>query len=166
MLRRFRTRYDRKIMRISTRAYFQYSLLAPIAIPLLLWPFVQVSGVFFLFVLSLAFGGVPYIFFAAGLFFLMRRISSVATIRWLTLLVLPVFVPVHAILMFGLSSVAEYGGFGSLEVWDYLPAFATYILLVGYGYVLVVNAGYFGARKLGWIKESGDLAPSKGYPPK
>jgi hypothetical protein len=49
---------------------------------------------------------------------------------------------------------------------EYLDAFARYILIVGYGYVIAINAGYVGFRRLGWIDETREPATVTGGKPR
>lgn len=128
--------------------FFRISLALPIALPILSVPFG--AGIF---LIALAFGGVQYAAFAIWFFFAIGQQRDAAGIQKLSFVSPLIFVPVQAVgwiawVFYERQSnpALEWG----LEA---LPVFAVYSLVIGYVYVGIVNAVYFGLRQKGFFGE-------------
>jgi hypothetical protein len=139
---------------MTTRAWFGWSLLFPLFVPLLTIPMLPLGDVGamigFFFLGSLFLAGGPYVLFAGGLVLWMRRLTPdrVVSLVWKT----PwVFIPFHAacLILFAAGSKALrfFAGDGaempSLDQVRGLVAFeamcAVFILVFGYLYVLLAT---------------------------
>jgi hypothetical protein len=121
--------------------YFRASLLLPIAAPLALLPF-GMNAVAAILLMSLGFGGIQYVIFAAFLFWWIGRLKTPRRIRRLSLIAPLCFVPVQAAgwVIYGYLSTLSIPG--PTGIWNVLPAFAVYTLVIGYVYVGIVNLLY------------------------
>ena len=110
----------------------------PIAVPLVFLPF-GVNAVSAILLFSLAFGGLQYLLFACFMFYFIGRLKDAARIQRLSYWAPVLFIPIQA------SGWLIYGYIERLSnpklvgIWDGLPVFAVYILIVGYVYVGLVN---------------------------
>lgn len=133
--------------------FFRAALLVPLVAPFLLFPFGQ-GAIFALLALSLGFGGIQYLCFAAALFFVVGRLGSASKIKSLSLWLPALFVPVQALgwLIYAKFSQGSTGTFA-----DLLPG-AIYSLILGYVYVALSLLGYRAFVELGWI-DNGEVVP-------
>lgn len=139
-------------MTLTPRKYFRFSLFIPFTIPLVtvLFGFNLISGVL---VMSLFYGGLPYIFFALCLFFGMDRMKTVTSIRALSYATPLLFIPFLS--MFWFLPLYLFGQTSSngISILNTLSVFVTYILIIGYFYVLLVNIVFSILVRKGMITE-------------
>jgi hypothetical protein len=102
------------------------------------------------FILSLFIGGIPYLLFLAGFFFWVpgKDLKSIQRFTLLApLLFIPVFVScVFLVILLQSLSTGSPSQFSS--VIDWFIAFCLCILLIGYFYVILTNAGYYLLRSV------------------
>ena len=127
------------------KRYFQVSLLLPLIVPLIVLLFFKPSfaygGVTMILTFSLYLGGIPYVLFVIGLFFWMRR-KDAREIQRMTFIS-----PLLYAGFFVLCAVAfvpiQYLLIGDVRIEANVVLLCCVVILVlGYSYVLVVNAGY------------------------
>src|SRR4029450_9933470 len=145
---------------MPTRRWFQLSLLLPIAVPVLLWPFVTAKGAFqalsWVAVGSLVVGGVPYVPFALYVTRAMDRAEQrrVIELAWLAPLA---FAPVEALfvaLALGVTSVGRGDALRTAAAGLAAGAFfAAWVLVVGYVYVILATLGYGLFTRVGLIDD-------------
>ncbi len=131
-------------MAIKARRYFQISFLGPIIAPLMLLPFYNsktvLGGVVNLLFYSLVFGGIPYLLTLAALCFICwgmkdRQIQIITLVT--PLLFTGILIGCYIILaMFHPQKSTK-------TIIPLIPILAIVSLVVGYGYVLIVNLIYY-----------------------
>lgn len=94
------------------------------------------------FWLSLAFGGVQYMLFAGVLFYWVGRLKDAERIRRLSYVAPLYFIPVQSIGWVISGYIQKITNPDLVGIWDALPIFATYTIVVGYVYVGAVNLLY------------------------
>ena len=135
---------------LTERRFLQLSLVLPLAVPLAIGLMARLTSsevvdVFAaIFLLSLAFGGLPYLLFVTAILFWSRN-KSVRAIRRLSY-----FAPVlFALATAALRLAAIPFGIALREIFLFVVIFSVYALLFGYLYVFVINYLYeifFGKR--------------------
>ena len=135
--------------------YFRLSLLLPIGVPILLLLF----GNNFLrafFTLYLFFGGLYYILFAVAMYFVIGRLRKTSRIQTLAIWSPVLFVPVQALgrIISGLIQKLFDPNLNLSGTWATIPAFAVYILIIGYAYVALVLLVFYGLQANGRIAET------------
>jgi len=148
---------------LKARRYFQLAFLLPIIFPLLAWLVARPGfrgGNWVALVLwgSLLIGGIPYILFLAGLFYWVRD-KDLKAIQRLTFLAPLLFIPVFvycaaAIIPLQILKTGEVRVEGSVVF-----NFCIFILVLGYFYVLLANAGFYLLKFIGFIKEDAYREP-------
>jgi hypothetical protein len=146
---------------MSARRYFQLSFLLPLVLPLLvrlLWStgFRGWGSVILIIWGSLLIGGIPYVFFIGGLFFWMRNkdykaIQRMTFIAPLLFALLFFCIVVFIIVPLQMLSTGQVRAEGNA-----LSGFCILILIVGYFYVLLTNAGFYLLKGLGYIAEEAE----------
>ena len=135
---------------LTERRFLQLSLVLPLAVPLAIGLMARLTSsevvdVFAaIFLLSLAFGGLPYLLFVTAILFWSRN-KSVRAIRRLSYFSPLLFVLATA----ALSLAAIPFGIALREIFLFIVIFSVYALLFGYLYVFVINYLYeifFGKR--------------------
>lgn len=127
---------------MSSILFFRAALLLPIVLPLALLPF-EPGFIGALLLMSLAFGGIQYIFFAAYLFYWIGRVKDPERIRRRSFVTPLIFIPVQAIGWIITGYIQKLSNQNLGGIWESLIVFSAYILLVGYAYVGIVNIMYF-----------------------
>lgn len=135
---------------LKPTTFFRVALAVPLVVPFAVLPF-GMNAVVGVFLLSLAFGGVQYVLFAGALFLAIGRFRSAERITRLSFWAPVLFVPVQAAgwLLYVQHSEPQ----GQFEPSQLLPG-AVYSLLLGYAYVVVVNAVYHLFSTKGWVGEA------------
>ncbi len=136
---------------MTSRKFFRLSLVLPIALPLAFLPF-GTNLVSALLLLSITFGGVQYILFAAWMYFAIGRRQCDEDIQRLSLLSPLLFAPVQAVGWLAYGYYEKLSNPALIGLWDGLLPFAIYTLLIGYFYVLLINGAFLVLRGLGIIK--------------
>ncbi len=128
---------------LSGTCYFQLSLTAPLVVPLFFFLIsVAMNEVFALstvLIISLAIGGGPYAIFAVAVLIWSRN-RQPATLRKASYFA-PLIFLVWA-LCFLLSPLLLLTGAEAKEIFGILLIFSAYTLVIGYFYVLLINAVY------------------------
>lgn len=121
--------------------FFRLSLLLPVVIPLLLS--FEDSQFSRFMMTSLTFGGEEYVLFAVILYFWIGRLKDPQRIRRLSCWAPVLFIPVQAVPRAVVIHLAAPGS-GDILSWAFLGAlmFSPFILVIGYGYVVLVNLFY------------------------
>ncbi len=127
-------------MRLSGKRYFQSSLALPLLFPLLGYVFPE-SVIMMILFTAIIIGGAPYLLLAAGILWwsrrrdehALRRLSYVLPLIYLPLLILALFLWTTL----STGTLPEAGRFAQ-SILD----FSGYTLVIGYGYVLLVNLIY------------------------
>jgi hypothetical protein len=134
---------------MTTQAWFRWSLLLPVLVPVFCLPLAATGEhgralVWMLFV-PLVFGGLPYVPFAAGMGFAVGRLSRRRAIllAWLSPLVFAVMEGIFVALAVG----------GSRDAWPAIPLMAGFALAYGYLYVILATVLY------GMLKAWGAITP-------
>ena len=143
---------------MTPRRYYRGSLVLPVLLPILVLPFFGESGISAILWLSLGFGGIAYLFYGAGLFYWLGKLTTSKSMRRLTYIAPVLFVPVQALFWLGSFYIQKLSNPELVGGWEGIPAFAVYILILGYSYVAVVNAGYFVFSRFGFVQEQ-SIAP-------
>jgi hypothetical protein len=128
--------------------FYRLSLLAPLLIPIVLAPF---GGAAF-FVIVLAFGGLQYFIFAAILYVAIGRLKTEQRIQRLALWSPVLFIPVQGAGWVISGYIEKISNPQIAGIWEALPAFAVYILVIGYACVGVVALAYRVAKTRGTIE--------------
>ena len=127
---------------MKSKTYFRASLLIPLALPIVLYPLGVSSGItsgaIFILLASLVFAGVPYLLFGAILFLWLGKMSSIKKMKTLTYITPLLFIPFYSIIFFPWAYFFDDSSFS----FDFFLGSSMYILLLGYGYVIIVNMGY------------------------
>jgi len=126
---------------MSPVSFFRLALALPILLPLVLLPF-GLNTVVALLAMSLAFGGVQYLLFAAYLFWWVGHVKDPARIRRMSYIAPIIFIPIQAIGWIVYGYIKKLSNPELVGIWESLIPFAVYILLIGYAYVGVVNLAY------------------------
>lgn len=121
-------------------------------LPLLLVPSGKsmVAGAAFM---SIVFGGIQYVFFAFGMFYLIGKKRNAKEIQKLTLVSPLMFVPIQAL------GWMTWGGYQKLMnpslggLWEPALPFALYSLAIGYMYVGIANIFYLALKKCGFMSD-------------
>lgn len=137
---------------MTTQTWFRWSLLLPVALPLLLLPLLLMGGQGFdslvwIVGLPLIFGGVPYLPFAVGLACALGRTGPSRAVKlvWLSPLA---FAMTEALFV----AAALLAGNASWAQWWMLPSLlAAFALVYGYGYVVVATGVYVVLKASGII---------------
>lgn len=142
---------------MRARRYFQLSFLLPIILPL---PALLVArpglrgwnSVILVLWGSLLIGGIPYLLFLAGLFYWIRD-KDFKAIQRVTFIAPLLFIPVFvycaaAIIPLQILKTGEVRVEGSGVF-----TFCIFILIIGYFYVLLANAGFYLLKAIGYIEE-------------
>lgn len=138
---------------MSARTYFRLSLLLPLLLPVALLPFTDLSGIVAILWMSLGFGGPAYILYGVIIFLWLGKISTSWGMRKLTYWAPIIFIPIQSVswlIHFHLQKQSNPELTGGIEG---IPVFAVYILLLGYIYVGIVNAGYYILECTGGVRE-------------
>lgn len=128
---------------LTGRRYFLASLALPVGVPVVVGALAALTsselmaGFAAIFLFSLVLGGIPYLFFAAGVILWSRK-RSLAAIRRLSFIAPLLFV----VLICTLSPLALPFGASIHEIAGFLLMFSFYALIFGYLYVFIVNCGY------------------------
>ncbi|MGL4407612.1 MAG: hypothetical protein ACRCTU_04385 [Zoogloea sp.] len=138
---------------MSPATFFRASLIAPLALPFLAIPF-GLPSVFGLLFIALAFGGAQYAILAAYLYYAIGKKQSPGAIKKLALLAPVLFVPMQAIGWLALSYYDRLSNPNLGGIWEPLPVFAIYSLIIGYGYVGLILGIYWLLKKLALVTES------------
>ena len=131
--------------------YFRCALFAPVVLPLISYFSGSASGVAFLLVASLAFGGVPYLLLAALLWVRLGWLRSATEYFHLALLAPIVFVPLLWAAWLTLSLVDTTVPRGPENLLMSLLPLGGYALLFGYLYVLFISLLFVVLRRIGAI---------------
>jgi hypothetical protein len=121
--------------------FFRAALFLPVLLPLAFLPLDLNTGGGLL-LLSLVFGGVQYVFFAAYLFHWVGRVKDPELIRRRSYVAPLAFIPVQAIGWLIACYFLKIFNPSLSGIWTPLLVYATYILLIGYAYVGIVNLLY------------------------
>ncbi len=138
--------------RMSPRTFLRLSLAVPLLVPIFAFVSGSTSGVAFVLIMSLAFGGVPYALTAIVLWRLLGHCNTVRSYVRTALMAPALFAPLQAIawLAWELHEAKEYvvphnatynSAYSSV-------ALASYGLAIGYAYVLFVLCAFFAAIRL------------------
>jgi len=121
--------------------FFRLSLLLPLAIPLLLSFHDNELSRFMM--TSLRFGGEEYVLFAIILYFWIGHLKDPQRIRRLSYWAPVLFIPVQVVPRAVVIHLAAPDS-GDIWSWAFLGAlmFTPFILVFGYGYVVLVNVFY------------------------
>ena len=127
------------------KRYFQASLFLPLIVPvivlLLFEPSFAYGGVVFILIFSLFLGGIPYLLFLIGLFVWMRK-KDVHAVQRMTFFAPLLFAPMFVFCALAAVPI-QYLMIGEVRIEaDVVFQCCVVILVLGYAYVLVVNAGY------------------------
>lgn len=128
-------------MRVTAKRYFQLSLIAPIVVPILFFPFHE-SALFALMLISLVFGGVPYVLFSLAVF-VWSRDKTTEQLKHFSYFAPFIFGLFLALFYFVYSLAFEQKDLNIRYLASLLGLFALYGIGMGYAYVLIVNLGYF-----------------------
>jgi hypothetical protein len=141
-------------MAIGAKRYFQLSFLGPILVPLMLLPFRSTDSYLgflaHLMTISLLFGGIPYVLTLGVLYFICRGRNDhqIQVITFITpLLFIVILTCCYLILAIFRNSTEN-----TKITISSMPIFWFFSLIIGYGYVLVVNIIYFLLKSLGVIR--------------
>ncbi len=127
------------------KRYFQVSLFLPLIVPLIVLllfePSFAYGRVVLILIFSLYLGGVPYLLFLIGLFFWMRR-KDARDIQRMTFISPLLFAGFFVLCAVAVVPI-QYLMIGQVRIEaDVVFQCSVVILVLGYSYVLVVNAGY------------------------
>ncbi len=128
--------------------FYRIALLIPLLLPLTLLPF-EIGAVFFM---ALAFGGVQYIVFAAALFIVIGRLKSTEKIQRLALWAPVLFVPVQVLGWVSFGYIERLANPDLAGVWEALPIFVVWVLVLGYMYVGLVALIFRLSKFAGFLK--------------
>ena len=141
---------------MRTETFYRWSLALPIVIPVCVAVFVwalrfefDAGGPIAILVLSLNFGGIPYLLGGTGLFFWLRRKNAATIIRvsyWTPVILLPLFWLWVAVLTWPAPIHQENPLALSL-----IGYFSAWWLGFGYLYVGLVHLARFASEGLGWL---------------
>ena len=141
---------------MTSKRYFQISLLLPIAVPLVSLFFASPGPlrgwrvVLLLLFGSLLLGGIPYLLFAAGLLFWMRG-KSAREVQRMTYVAPLLFIPVFVSCAVALAILELIlSGTNKVEAGLVLLSCAL-ILIFGYVYVLAVNVSHAILKAIGVV---------------
>jgi hypothetical protein len=142
-------------MTVRTTTFYRWTLLLPVVIPVLagvaIW-ILQLESIGLIaapLVLSLSYGGVPYVIGGLGLFFWMRgkRGSEIGRISyWVPLLLLPLLWLWMMVLTWPEPVRQEFRLVVSMIMY-----FSAWWLGLGYAYVALIHLARFAAEGLGWL---------------
>jgi len=138
---------------MKSLTYFRCSLFTPVLLPLFASSFGGTSGIAFLLVMSLAFGGVPYALLATFLWVRLGRTQTAHGYIRLALLAPLLFAPLQCAgwAVWSMLDTATPNTPGN--VLAPMVPLAGYALLFGYAYVAVVCSVYFLLRRIRVISE-------------
>jgi hypothetical protein len=128
--------------------FYRRSLWTPLLIPIVLAPF----GAAAFFIIVLAFGGVAYLIFASILYVSIGRLKTEDRIQRLALWSPVLFIPIQGAGWVISGYIEELSTPDLVGIWETLPAFAVYILIIGYSCVGVVTLAYRIAKARGKIE--------------
>ena len=138
--------------------YFRLSFLLPLLLPLLAAPFVRMghgwlAGVAVFLWASLLIGGIPYIFFMAGVFYWMRN-KDYRTVQRMTFIAPFIFGFVFVFGAVFILAPLQLLTLGQVRVeGSGVGLIFIFILIFGYFYVILTNAGFYLLKHLGFIVE-------------
>ncbi|WP_040500340.1 hypothetical protein [Ideonella sp. B508-1] len=136
---------------MRTVAFFRIALAAPLVVPLLALPLGSeaVSAIIFL---SLGFGGIQYVVFAAVLFYALGRLKTQERMEALAYAAPLLFLPFVATGWLIQSYIAQIENPDLVGIWEALLPIAAYSLLVGYVYVGIVMLVFKAFSSRGWVR--------------
>ncbi len=141
---------------MSTITFYRWSLLIPIAVPVALLAFAggnsAFAGVAELFLMSLLYGGIPYLLTLA---LLARPLlhGDEQQYNRLTWIAPPIMVAVQVVcgFTFGLCSQPTDRWGGAILGFQFALMLAVYTVTFGYGYVALTRAGLWLAHRIGLV---------------
>jgi hypothetical protein len=140
---------------VSVATFFRWSLAMPLVLPLLVLPLGlarnEVGGLGFLLLMSLVFGGVPYLVFAALLLWWSRG-KSEAQLRRAGLLAPVLMLPVYWLCLILDTAITRQIVRDPADLGNLMFTLSLFILTFGYAYVILAMAMLALFTRLGWVR--------------
>jgi hypothetical protein len=133
--------------------YFRTCLLLPLLIPLIAFPLTPGNALASILITSIVVAGVPYVFFAIGTWFLLKKQSQTTSIPRCILFAPLLFIPIETIALTIYSAYLHGISINTfIGVLVLLPLQSLYTLIFGYMYVGFGTLIYLLLRKTGYIR--------------
>lgn len=116
----------------------------------------DINAVSAILMLSLAFGGLAYLFFAGLMFWKLGRLSTAKSMKRLLFKAPILFIPFQVATWILWFYIQKFNNSDLTGGWDAILVFAFYGLFIGYAYVAVVYLIYVLLIELGVIHEQMD----------
>jgi hypothetical protein len=131
--------------------FFRLTLLLPLAVPAFAWLFTP-NMLANIIVLSVVVAGIPYLLFAAWMWFALGRSPGTLTVPGLILLAPLLFLPLQAFAWLAWSAYMNGFGEGLIgAAFAFLP-FVFFIIVFGYTYVVLAILAFHFLTHAGYVR--------------